>query len=166
MLPPPPLPHVAIHRRGLLQAGLLLPALLPGLAACTEPVLPEPPPDPDAPLRDGAAAREQALLAAYDAAIASAPGLAVRLRALRAEHAEHLAALTPGVPPPPPDGAPPAVREKPARQKPARVLARLAAQERAAAAGHASAALDASPRLAQLLASLAASEGSHPVALR
>ena len=166
MLPPPSLPNVTLHRRGLLQAGLLLPALLPGVAACTDPVLPEPPPDPDVPRREAAAARERALLTAYDAAIAAAPRLAVRLRALRAEHAEHLAALTPGVPPPPPDGAPPRAREKRTREKSGRVLARLAAQEREAARAHAGAAVDASPRLAQLLASLAASEGSHPVALR
>lgn len=127
-------------RRRLLQAALLAP-----LAACTaKPSRPEPV-DPDVALRAAAVARERALIARYDAAPPS-PAVA----AIRAEHEQHLAAL--GAPSPPPSATPAAASS-------------LVAAERAAAAAHAADALTASPKLAAVLASLAASEASHPVAL-
>lgn len=122
-------------------------------AACTGSRPPAAPAraDPDVALRAAAAAREQALIAAYDTA-GTTPALRTRLAPLRAEHAVHLQAL--GV------AGPPA-----ARPSTAAGLAQLAALERRTAAAHAAAAVDASPALAAVLASLAASEASHAVVL-
>lgn len=136
-------------RRGLL--GLL--ALAPAAVACTsssEPDRPAPV-DPDVALRAAAVVRERALLAAYDAALAARPDDA-RLAPLRAEHQAHLEAL---------EGASPSGTPSPAAAAPVD----LAAAEREAAAAHAAATAQASPGLAALLAQLAASEASHPVAL-
>lgn len=139
-------------RRRLLLGGALLP-----LAACTpsrEAERPGPV-DPDVALRDAAVARERALLASYDALLLASPDLAARLGPLRAEHAEHLAAL----------GAQEQASTATPVPVPAPALPALVAAERAAAAAHAEATVGASPALAAVLAQLAASEASHPVAL-
>lgn len=125
-----------------------------------------PPPHPDLVLADEAAARERAMLAAYDAALALVPQLADRLAPVRAEHAEHLAAL--GVPDPVPS-APPAPASAPPPALPAEpgaLLAALADLERSTSVTHAGAAVHAGRGLAVVLASAAASEASHPLALR
>lgn len=143
-------------RRAVLAGGLLLP-----LTACTgsddAPVGPATV-DPDVALRAAAVARERQLLATYDALLQQDPARADRLAPLRAEHAEHLAAL--------------GEQEALATAFPARAptlppggFGGLAQAERAAAAAHADATAAASPALAALLAQLAASEASHPVAL-
>ncbi len=143
------------------------------LAGCSEPPppTPPPPPDPDDALRAAAAGRERDLLLAYDAALVADPSLATKLSPLRGHHVEHLSALI-GPPPVEPGGpsaslvpsiAPPA---PPAAAPPAVALATLATAERTAAARHADDAVNARDRdLAALLASLSASELSHPVAL-
>lgn len=137
-------------RRRLLQAGLLAP-----LAACTSspsPPSPRPRPalvDPDVALRAAAVAREQQLIARY-AGTSSPAALAIR-----AEHEQHLLALGGPVASPVASPIPAAAASVP----------QLVAAERAAAAAHAADALRASRGLAALLASLAASEASHPVAL-
>ena len=164
------------------------------LAACTDGAPapePEPPPpvDPDVALRTAAAQRERALLQAYDDAVRALPGLAARLLPVREHHRVHLAALegaasgatasppdaVPASPPPapvaPPSGAPvaPPAVPPPAVPAPATAtaaLAGLSAQERAAGDAHAQAALSASRQLAGVLASLSASELSHPLVLR
>ncbi len=142
-------------RRVLLSAGAV------GLvAACTPshrpPSASRPArPDPDVALTAAAVDRELTLLAAYDAALAATPALASRLAPLRSEHAEHLMALRAG---PAPVGS--------AATSPTPVTrTSLRAAELAAAAAHAAAAVTASDRLAAVLASLAASEASHQVAL-
>lgn len=142
-----------LPRRRLLQAT----AALPLLAACRSEKQPAAP-DPDAALRRAAVERERTLLALYDAAAAgSGPADAAVLQAVRAEHAEHLAALL-GRPTAPPTAAPSASATPATRPQ-------LVAAERSAAQAHATAAVTASADLAGLLASLAASEASHPVAL-
>jgi len=157
-----------VGRRALLAGAALLP-----LAACTTEPAPPPPPDPDDLLRGAAAERERALLAEYDRLLAALPALTTRLRPLRAEHGEHLLALTG----PPPSGSPtptpsptatplPLPPEVPPPPTTAQALAALLAVEQAAAGSHTADALAASDRdLAGLLASLAASESSHAVAL-
>lgn len=152
-----------ISRRALLGVLAVLPA-----AACTSDPGPPPPPDPDDLLRDAAAERERSLLQEYDAVLLVLPSLAARLAPLRAEHVEHLAALVGAQPSAQPSpaasgGGPPAV---PPTATAAAALQGLVAVERAAAAAHGQAALEASRSLAALLASLSASEHSHPVALR
>ena len=140
-----------------------------------------PPPDPDVVLADEAAARERALLAAYDEAVARDPALAERLGPLRAEHAGHLASLgVPAVPAGPSDPtgapsggpaagdatpAPPAVRPPDLPADPALILPWLAELERRASTAHAGAAVRAGRGTAVVLASLAASEAAHAAVL-
>src|SRR4051812_39181439 len=138
-------------RRRLLQAG----ALVPLLSACTsKPARPHPA-DPDVALREGAIARERALLAQYDAAAGGSPARAAALRAVRLDHEAHLAALT--------EEAPTSASPSPsaAAAGPAPTTAQLVAAEHAAAAAAGADALVASRPLAALLASVAASEASH-----
>lgn len=145
---PPPSRRAVLRTAG---AGTLL-----ALAACrsTPPPAAPPPPlvDPDDAVRQRSADAERALLEAYDAALVADPAAAARLAPVRAEHAEHLAAL-----------AVPAGLSGPA---PSLTTGDLAAAERSAAAVHGRGTRDArQPALAQLLGSLAASEGSHVVVL-
>ncbi len=160
------------RRRVLTGAGA---AVLAGaLSACTSEPAPPPPVDPDDALRDAAVERERSLLSAYDAVLLALPELTARLLPLRDHHLEHLGAVRPPPPTPlpSPSASPPVASVPPApavpavAPAPAEALAGLAAAERAAAAAHARAALLAADRpLAGLLASLSASEASHPVAL-
>lgn len=150
-----------LGRRALLGAalgGLAAPAL----TACTgSPFEPEPPAPvpPDVRAAERAAERERELLAAYDAALVLAPQLADRLLPLRGDHAAHLAALgLPEQPPPPPE--PPSLP-----QDPVALLAALADLERRTATAHASAAVLGGRGVAAVLASAAASESAHVVAL-
>lgn len=150
-------------RRQVLGAGALL-----LVAGCTDAPAPPAATDPDDALRDGAAARERALLGAYDTALAAFPELAERLLPVRAEHAEHLLSLTgppPSASPAPSASPPPAVPAVPPPATAALALASLADTERAAAGAHAAACLEGSRELASLLAALAASEHSHPAVL-
>ena len=171
------------HPRRLVLLGALLAPLLP-LAACTgedAPAAPRPP-DPDVALRGAAVAREQDLLALYDALLALTPARSgpaqAGLAGLRAEHAVHLAALLPPAAGPSPGrsastGAPTPAASTPAPgtaapATPAPAAAPLAAvrvAEAAAAGAHAEAVVPASRGLAALLASLSAAESSHAVAL-
>jgi hypothetical protein len=160
-------PPAALPTRRSVVAGGLAALALPVLGGCerdTKPARP-PRPDPDVVRADEAAARERALLAAYDAAVAAVPALAARLTPLRAEHALHLAAL--GVPERP-TTSPPALRATapPQPTDPPALLAALADLERRTAVAHGDEAVLAGRGLAAVLAALAASEASHPVALR
>ena len=174
---------VGPSRRTLLVGGAAAGGALL-VAGCTEPDEPPgppPPPHPDLVLADEAAARERRLLDAYDLALRRRPDLAGLLGPLRAEHAEHLAALdvpepqatttattpSPASAPPSPDGTattspppPPLLPDDPAAAVPA-----LADLERSTAAAHAGAVVRAGRGLAVVLASAAASESSHAVAL-
>jgi hypothetical protein len=141
------------------------PALLLAAACSADAPAPRPAPvDPDDALRAAAAERERGLLREYDAAIAARPALAPRLRPVRDHHAEHLEVLTgpSATPSATPSGAAPPV---PPPADDAAALARLVAAERAAGDAHAADCLTASRALAPVLASLSASELSHPVAL-
>ena len=120
--------------------------------------------DPDGQVRAAALTRERALLAAYDAALLAPTSSAGLLRRLRAEHAEHLAALGDDPAASPAPSGSPAASATPSPSR-ARGLTALRAAERSAARGHARDALGASRQLAPLLASLAAAETSHLEAL-
>ncbi|MFF3115925.1 ferritin-like domain-containing protein [Kitasatospora sp. NPDC057904] len=151
-------------RRSFLALGLLLTA-----AACTTGPDREAPadarrPDPDEPLRRRAVTATDALLAAYD-------GLpTAQLQPLRAEVAEHRAALaqtlTPPTPPAPSTTTPGATAPTPtATPSPVTTTAELAALERRTAQAHLADLGAASPQLARLLASVAASAAVHATAL-
>ena len=157
-------------RRAVLL-GVPAAAGLAALASCTsgwdKPVAPAPV-NPDVALRAEAVLREQTLIRAYDTALLAAPALGERLRTLRAEHLTHLTAL--GAPPessptsPTPLVTPGASTTATASQLAAALMG-LRSAERAAGAGHTAALRTASVELAVVLATLAASEASHEVAL-
>lgn len=148
-----------ISRRALLGMSAAVP-----LAACTRDASP-PPPDPDDLLRSAAVERERALLREYEAVLLVLPDLAVRLTPLMAEHAEHLLSLTRATATPSAAASGDPVPQVPPPATAAAALSGLVTAERAAATAHATAALEASRELAGLLASLSASEASHPVVL-
>lgn len=148
-----------ISRRALLAVSATLP-----LAACTQEPTPAPP-DPDDLLRAEAVARERGLLREYDAVLLALPGLAARLTPLRGHHAEHLLALTGRAATPSADPSGDAAPRVPPPATATAALSGLAEAERVAASAHRAGALAASRELAALLASLAASEASHPVVL-
>jgi hypothetical protein len=144
------------------------PVLLLAAACSADEPAPRPAPvDPDDALLSAAAERERSLLREYDAVVAARPGLAPRLGAVRAHHVEHLEALV-GPPPTSTPSASAAAQVAPAVPPPpddAAALTRLVEAERAAGDAHAQDCLAASRTLAPVLASLSASELSHPVAL-
>lgn len=131
-----------------------------------------PPPDPLlAELAD-----EVRLVALYDATAARHPALAARLASPRADHAQHVEALTREVDAtggtPTTAGTPSASASGSASAPvgvPATAVAALAAlrtAERAAAVARSAAALVAPAHRAGLLASVAASEATHQLVLR
>ncbi|MEU8692914.1 hypothetical protein [Streptomyces sp. NPDC048665] len=111
--------------------------------------------------RARAAADSRALLARYDAVLAAHPGLADRLRPLRAQVAAHVAAFADGTPPTPEksSASPSPTPAVPATEKDA--LAALAAAERTLADRRAKALLDVPGEPARLLASVAAAGAAH-----
>jgi uncharacterized protein YciI len=107
---------------------------------------------------------EQALITRYRSALATSPALKDTLDPVLAQHLAHLAALRSLLigPAAPPHQA----RTSPAAAGQASTLAALAAAEQAAASTLVSRLATASPSLAQLLASISASEASHAALLR
>jgi hypothetical protein len=124
---------------------------------------------PDVAVLHHAIATEQALIARYRAALAGSPGLAGTLGPLLGQHREHLARLTSMLIVP----ATPRATPRPSRSAPAgaarpraATLAALEAAETDAASSLVRRLDLAPPALAQLLASIAASEASHALLLR
>ena len=164
------------HRTITRRQGLLAVAVLGGaglVAACTsssEPDVPSPTPSPTGPV-DESAAGERSLLTQYDQVIAALPELAAALAPLRAQHADHLAALT-GEPATPTATTSPSVTASANASSTGPVTAKsavrtLIAAERAAARQRIEACVGATePGLARTLAFIAASEASHIPALK
>jgi hypothetical protein len=130
-----------------------------------------PRPAPDVAVLRGAIGTERALMARYRSALAASPGLAGTLGPLLAQHYEHLARLTAMLIEPSGAGdtpsASPSVSVPAGAGSPsAATLAALEADETAAASAQAGRLVMAPPALAQLLASIAASEASHALLLR
>ncbi|MGW1379454.1 hypothetical protein ACWD6P_35015 [Streptomyces sp. NPDC002446] len=158
---------MALTRRRTLLAGAALggAALLTG---CSEDDGPDRDEDSFAAdrLRERAARDSTALLARYDATLAAHPALEERLRPLRSEVARHARAFTGQDAAPSPSGAPSrapareaAAPSVPGDEKAARGA--LADAERRLADARAKELLTASPELARLLASVAASGAAH-----
>lgn len=160
-------PRAAPGRRAVLRTAVLAVPLAAagckGVGALGTP----PTPLPDVAVLQHAISGEELMIARYQAVLRAAPPLAGALRPLLGEHRAHLARLrarvVPGAGTPSPAATarpPPAV---PASRAGATGYLR-AAEDRAAAAltGRLGAA---SPSLAQLLASIAASEATHAAAL-
>jgi len=130
-----------------------------------------PEPGPDVAMLRGAIGTEQALIARYRSAMAGSPALAGTLSPLLAQHREHLARLTSMLIEPPGRSASPQATPSPASTAapgtgPAATLAALEAAESDAARSLAGRLALAPPALAQLMASIAASEASHALLLR
>lgn len=163
-----------LRRRSVLAAAAAAAAAVPLVAAGCKGVgglgtLPTP--APDVAVLRGAIRTEQALIARYRAAMAGSPALAGTLAPLLAQHLEHLARLTsmliePSSPGATPRGSPSVSAPAGPGSPPAATLAALEADETAAASSQAGRLALAPPALAQLLASIAASEASHALLLR
>jgi hypothetical protein len=157
-----------IPRRGVLAAALAAPLLVTGCSKGFGALATPPVPAPDVGVLTSAIASERHLIAAYQAVLAALPALSGKLAPLLAEHrshVQHLAArLVPSAATP---ASSPAASPRPP-QVPADTgdaTAYLAVAEQAAAAALLARLGAASPSLAQLLASIAASEDTHAAAL-
>ena len=153
-----------LSRRQLLAASPATLPLLLTLCGCNKPaVLGAPPvPSPQTQTLLDAVTAEQNLVWLYNKASAAYPGLAPTLAPLRAEHAAHLAQLRNMVIEPPGKQLPSAVTAKPAlgaTQQDA--LAQLRGAEQDAVTALMGRLDTASASLAQLYASIAASEATH-----
>lgn len=156
-------------RRALLAASAAaVPVLLSGCRG-VQVLGPPPPPAPDVRLLQAAIVAEQLMISRYHAVLAGpakSAAAAPRLAALLAEHEQHLARLKSRLVVPAgsaqsvgPSAGPGASPPVPADL--AGALAAMSADEHAASQQLAAALLPAPPALAQLLASIAASEASH-----
>jgi hypothetical protein len=164
-----------MSRRGLLAASAALPLLLTackGIQALGTP----PPPAPDIVVLRSAISAEKLMLARYAAALAqlrvempahgtpSDVALATALFTIRAEHAAHLAQLKSRLIEPPGSSPSPSPRQSPTVPLPATIAGQLTTLEQAeqAASDRLIGQLDRlPPSLAQLFASIAASEATH-----
>ncbi len=160
-----------VRRRSVLAAAMtavpLAAAGCKGVGALGTP----PTPGPDVAVLKAAIRTEQALIARYRAAMAGSPGLDGTLGPLLGQHREHLARLTsmliePSSPGTTPHASPSVSARASTGSPPAATLAGLEADENAAASSQAGRLALAPPALAQLLASIAASEASHALLLR
>jgi hypothetical protein len=126
-----------------------------------------PQPSPDVAVLTGAIASEQLMIARYQSVLAASPGQAGKLDPLLADHRAHLEALTarlvPGAARPTP--SPPRTPRPHVPAAAGQAVAYLGAAEDAAAAALLGHLATVSPSLAQLLASIAASETTHGAAL-
>jgi hypothetical protein len=157
-----------LSRRQLLAAS---PTTLPfflALSGCKGPaVLSGPPPvSNQTTMLLHAVTAEDNLIRIYSEAIAAYSGLAPTLRPLLAEHQAHLAQLRDRVIEPPGKTVPDTVTAKPALgATPTAALEQLRSVERGAVKTLLSRLGSASPSLAQLYASIAASEATHVTVL-
>jgi hypothetical protein len=149
-----------LSRRQLLAAS----PLLVGLSACKGPAVLSAPPtvSPQTQTLLDAVTAEQNLMWIYNRAIGAYSGLGPALAPLRAEHEAHLAELRARVIEPPGKQVPDTVTARPALGAgQAAALTQLRAAEQAAVETLMSRLNGAPPSLAQLYASIAASESTH-----
>jgi hypothetical protein len=157
-----------LRRRQLLAASATTLPLFAALSACAGPdPLNGPPPlsaDVRALLR--AVTAEQNLIWIYNRTMASYSAVAPALGTLLAEHQAHLAQLRARIVEPPGKSVPGTVTSKPSVPgTAATALAQLRAAEQSAVTAQLGRLAGASPSLAQLYASIAASEATHVTAL-
>jgi hypothetical protein len=158
-------------RRGVLAAAVSLPLVAAGCKGIGALGTP-PPPLPDVAVVRDAIAGETLMISRYHAVLAAAPALTGSLGPLLEQHREHLARLRarliePGA------GSQPGHSPSPAGSRsasqvpstPAAARAYLRQAEQAAATALLARLTTAPPALAQLLASIAASEATHALLL-
>jgi hypothetical protein len=155
----------ALGRRSVLAAAAmtfpLLAAGCKGIGALGAP----PTPLPDTAVLGEAITAEKLMIARYQAAISGSPGQTAWLTPLLAQHRAHLTRLASRLLDPRPASSTRSPSPTPAGPAPVALSALQAAEEDAAnrLVRHLA---QVTPSLAQLLASIAASEASHAVALR
>lgn len=157
-----------LRRRAVLAAALVTPLAATGCSKGFGALGTPPTPLPEVTVLIGATAGERQLIARYQAVLERLPGLTGTLAPLLAEHHAHLRALTARLVPgaarptasPSSSPVPPVI---PATAHAA--TAYLGTAEQAAAARLLGRLAKVSPSLAQLLASIAASEASHAATL-
>jgi hypothetical protein len=153
-----------LSRRQLLAASPTTLSLFLALSACKGPAVLSAPAgvSPQTQMLLRAVTAEQNLIWIYNTAIAAYSGLAPTLTPLRNEHEAHLAQLRARVIEPPGKQVPDTVTAKPALGTTGdAALVQLRAAEQAAVGAMMSRLNGASPSLAQLYASIAASEATH-----
>jgi hypothetical protein len=124
-----------------------------------------PRPLPDVAVLDDAITAEKLMISRYHAAITGSPGQAAFLAPLLAQHQDHLARLASRLLNPKPAGPPRPPSTTPAVPA-ASAFAVLPGAEEEAANALVRHLAEVTPSLAQLLASIAASEASHALLLR
>jgi hypothetical protein len=172
-------PDIAPRRRILLASAAALPLLL-GTAGCRssdaftgpDPLAGRPRPAPEVVTLAAVIAAEENLIGLYRTALAHDSAARARARdllALLAQHEQHLMRLRARLIQPPGTAtavASPGPSAKASAAAPERVtIARLRAAERASAAGLVRRLATVEPALAQLFASIAASDATHVTAL-
>jgi hypothetical protein len=172
-------PDIRPRRRTLLASAATLPLLL-ATAGCRssdvftgpDPLAGRPRPAPDVITLAAVIAAEENLISLYRTALAGDSAATARsydLLALLAQHEQHLTRLRARLIQPPGTAtaaASPRPSAKPGAPAPARVtIARLRAAERASAAGLVRRLATVEPALAQLFASIAASDATHVTVL-
>lgn len=153
-----------LSRRQLLAACPTTLSLFLAVSACKGPAVLSAPPavSPRTQSLLHAVTAERNLIWIYDKVIAAYPGLAPVLAPLRAEHEAHLEQLRARVIEPPGQRVPVTLTARPAvAATRAAALAQLRAAEQGAVTAMMSRLPGASPSLAQLYASIAASEATH-----
>ena len=153
-----------LSRRQLLAASPTTLSLFLALSACSGPAVLSAPTtvSPQTQTLLDAVTAEQNLIWIYNRAITAYSGLAPTLAPLRAEHEAHLAQLRASVIEPPGKQVPDTVTAKPALgATQAAAVAQLRTAEQTAVKTLMSRLAGASPSLAQLYASIAASEATH-----
>lgn len=158
------------RRRVLAAATMMLP--LAATASCSVPDLLAPPPGPSVSVRTltAAIAAEESLVHTYQQVIARQPDLGAQLHPFLTQHQDHLAQLKNRLVVPPhvrtPSAAPATSGPpSPAPTSASAALTLLGQAEQSAAAAQLERLGRVPPSLAQLLASIAASEVTHAVAL-
>ncbi len=161
----------ATRRRVLAAAAVTLPLVASGCKGVGALGTP-PKAAPDVAVAQGAITVESHLIARYGAVLAAMPGLAGELRPLLAQHHEHLARLRArlispraGAQPAPSPSGKASLGAAPVPGTPAGALGYLRDAENAAAAALLAHLDTATPSLAQLLASISASEATHALLL-
>jgi hypothetical protein len=158
-------------RRGVLAAAVSLPLVATGCKGIGALGVP-PPPLPDVAVVRDAIDGETLIISRYNAVLAAVPALAGSLRPVLHQHREHLAGLRArlidprtGSQPEHPPSAPASPAGAQVPRTPAAARAYLRHTEQAAAQTLLGKLTSAPPSLAQLLASIAASEASHALLL-
>jgi hypothetical protein len=162
------------RRRVLAASAAALPLLL-GAAGCRssdaftgpDPLAGRPPLGHDVLTLQAVIAAEENMIDLYRAAIGGDPSLAPTLRSLLAQHEQHLVQLKARLVVPPGASASPSSsgRASPSPRASTVTVARLRAAERASAADLVQRLANVPPALAQLFASIAASDATHATAL-